>query len=224
VSERTRGLALLGAMSLASLMVATVTAGPASAQPQPISQNVVISQVSTQGPGGRFDEFVELENISQAPVNIAGYTLSACTAVNMLIPLVTVQSSTQLPPEPGVPLEPVILSPGERWLIVNAAGFTRGLIPNQTYVSEVGTPTATEIQAHGGVLLRTATPAGFPTGAYVDAVGFAQGLQCTETAPARPQTTFADQANLRATAVDTNVNRRDFILYGPVVSFAKRVS
>jgi hypothetical protein len=207
---------------LAALTVAGLAGTPAQAQ-QPVSRTIVISQVSTQGPGGRFDEFVELENIGTVPVNIAGYTVTACTALNMLVPLVTIVSPEQLPPEPGQPLTPVILAPGERWLIANLSGYTRGLIPNQVYTSDVTAPTLAEIQSRGGVLLRNAPPEGFPIGAYVDAVGFSQGLQCTETAPARPQTGFLDQANLRANPVDTNVNRRDFILYGPVSQLGNRV-
>jgi len=221
VNRKLRRLALVGLLALASAGLAGVTAGPAgaaSAQPdqvQPVSRNIVISQVSTQGPGGRFDEFIELENIGTAPINIAGYTLSACTAVNMVVPLVMVQSPTQLPPEPGQPPEAVVLQPGERWLIANLAGYTRGLIPNQTFTTEPTDPALAEIQSRGGVLLRAAPVVGTPTGQYVDAVGFTQGLQCTETAPARAQAGFADQANLRVNPVDTNVNRRDFIVYGP---------
>jgi hypothetical protein len=213
-------MATYAAVSLASLTFVAAAAGPAGAadrniqQQQPISQSIVVGQVATQGPGGRFDEFLTIENIGQTPVNIAGYTVSACTALNMLVSLATVQTATQ-PPEPGAPLEPVLLAPGEQWVIVNASGYTRGLIPNQAYVSDVISPTLVEIQSHGGVLLRAAAPPGFPMGVYVDAVGFSTGLQCTETAPARPQLNFADQANLRF-GIDTNVNRRDFVLYGPV--------
>jgi hypothetical protein len=210
-------------MTFVALAASPANAADNGTQQVPVSREIVVSQVSTQGPGGRFDEFIELQNIGTVPVNIAGYTVSACTALNMVIPLVTVESPFQLPPVPGQPLEPVILAPGETWFIANLAGYTRGIIPNQTYITDVSVPGISEIQSRGGVLVRGVAPVGAPFGAYIDAVGFTRGLTCTETAPARPQFGFLDQASLRVGLIDTNVNARDFVLYGPVLSTASRV-
>jgi hypothetical protein len=207
-----RRLALAGALSLASMAFVAMAGSPANAQIStqqvPVSRDIVISQVSSQGPGGRFDEFVEIQNIGLADIDITGYTVSTCTVQNLQIPLFTVENQLT----PGVP---VVLAPGETWLIANV-GYTRGVPVNQFYTSDVTRPALNEIQNFGGIIMRT-TPVVAP-GSYVDAVGFTRGLACTETAPARPQIGFRDQANLRVGLVDTNVNARDFVLYGPVLS------
>jgi len=186
----------LGVSGLAA-SAAHAEAAPPAAPPSP---DVVISQVSTEGPGGIMDEYVELRNNGIVPVNIGGWTLSACTAQNQVVRLATIAPETILQPGaiPG--------SSGQFYLLANA-GYTRATPPDQLYVGD--------IQRLGGVMLqRPSLVPGLPQ-QKVDSLGFSRNVSCTESAPARPQLPFSDQSNLRVDPFDTNNNANDFAIVGP---------
>ncbi|MFE0023633.1 lamin tail domain-containing protein, partial [Amycolatopsis sp. NPDC059021] len=74
----------------AALTVPTVTAAPSEARglaPQ-VSTTVVVNEVAPSGATGEKDEFLELRNISTAPVSLTGFTLrfsgSTCAVTTVL--------------------------------------------------------------------------------------------------------------------------------------------
>jgi hypothetical protein len=172
--------------------------------PAPATNTVQISQVSTQGPAGALDEFVELHNVQMAPLDISGYTVWSCPAAGPQVLLATIPAGTVLQ---GSVSDPT-LDVGSYYLIANQ-NYSRFTAPDLSYA--IG-----DIQRLGGVLLRGAPTATSPQGLRVDSVGFSVGNSCTETAPAQPQSpAFVDQASLRVSNQDSNVNAVDFALISP---------
>jgi len=208
VSHRVRRLASVAALSIAVAGVSALAASPANAgtsaplQPAPASTSVLISQVSTQGPAGIMDEFIELQNVQSTPLNISGYSIWACSGTGQQTILATVPAGTVLQ---GTESEPGAEN-GRFYLLANA-NYSRAVPPDQTYTGDV--------QRQGGVLLRAAPTPSSPLGARVDSVGFTRFNPCTETAPAPAQTGFADQSVIRFFGVDTNVNAFDFTMIAP---------
>jgi len=201
VFQRVRRLAAVGTLSIAVAGLFALTASPAnaaSATPQiqlPPSTTAAISQVSTQGPGGPLDEFVELQNVSASPLDISGWTVFSCSASGALTRLATVLPGTVL--EPATPTQGAEV--GSFYLLANVAQYSRGTIPDQTMTGN--------ILNNGGVLLRNAQ------GVRIDSVGFSANNQCTQSVPAPQQTTFADQSDIRVS--NTGVNGIDFRLITP---------
>jgi hypothetical protein len=207
VSHRVRRLASVAALTLAMAGVSALAAGPASAETsEPMQQapstTVLVSQVSTQGPAGIMDEFIELQNVQSTPINISGYSVWACSATGQQVLLATIPVGTVLQ---GTEAQPGAET-GRFYLLANV-NYSRAVPPDQSYTGDV--------QRQGGVLLRAAPSPSNPLGARVDSVGFSRFNPCTETAPAPAQTGFADQSVIRFAGVDTNVNAFDFTLIAP---------
>lgn len=206
MSHRVRRLASVAALSIAVAGVSALAASPAhaatSAPLQPASTSVLISQVSTQGPAGIMDEFIELQNVQSTALDISNYSIWACSATGQQVLLTTIPVGTVLQ---GTQTEPGAEN-GRFFLLANA-NYSRAVPPDQTYTGDV--------QRQGGVLLRAAPTPSSPLGARVDSVGFTRFNPCTETAPAPTQTGFADQSVIRFFGVDTNVNAFDFTLIAP---------
>src|SRR5437763_16253527 len=157
-------------MSPAQAAVSQPVPDPPVAQP---SSGIQISQVSTQGPGGTRDEFVELHNVGAFPLDVSGYTVWACPAAGPQVLLATIPSGTVLD---GTT---TMVGTGPFYLLANAAGYSRLAAPDLFYNGD--------IQRLGGVLLRGAPTMSQPLGAQIDAVGFSVGNSCTEQAPAPAQ-------------------------------------
>ncbi|OLE26160.1 MAG: hypothetical protein AUG44_13875 [Actinobacteria bacterium 13_1_20CM_3_71_11] len=129
MSHRVRRLASVAALSIAVAGVSALAASPANAgtsaplQPAPASTSVLISQVSTQGPAGIMDEFIELQNVQSTPLNISGYSIWACSATGQQTILATVPVGTVLQ---GTESQPGAEN-GRFYLLANAnsVGFTR---------------------------------------------------------------------------------------------------
>ena len=51
-------------------------------EPPPDGDGVVITAMRTRGPGGATDEYVEIRNLSAAPVDISGWALQGCAAAS----------------------------------------------------------------------------------------------------------------------------------------------
>jgi hypothetical protein len=207
VSHRVRRLASAAALTLALAGLSALASSPARADTvEPMqaapSSTVLVSQVSTQGPGGIMDEFIELQNVQSTPFDISGYSVWSCTATGQQSLLATVPAGTVLQ---GTEAEPNAET-GRFYLLANV-NYSRAVPPDQTYTGDV--------QRLGGVLLRAAPTPSAPLGARIDSVGFTRFNPCTETAPAVAQTGFADQSNIRFFGVDTNVNAFDFTLISP---------
>lgn len=93
-------------------VVAPATIGLANrTEPLPRADtSIVIAEVASFGPAGDRDEFVELENIGAAPVDVGGWEVYRCTASGRATP-----DTRELVIEPGT-----ILAPGQRWVIGGA--------------------------------------------------------------------------------------------------------
>ncbi|HSL55733.1 MAG TPA: lamin tail domain-containing protein, partial [Pyrinomonadaceae bacterium] len=121
-----------------------------SSRVQAISTNVVISEFRVRGPQGGNDEFVELYNLSGAPVAIGGWNIRGSNNTGGVSIRATITAGT-------------ILQPGCHYLLTNAAasGYSGAVPGNQTYT--VG------ITDDGGIALT------LPDGTIVDAVGMSNG-------------------------------------------------
>jgi hypothetical protein len=204
--HRVRRLAAAGALSIAIAGLSGLMASPAHAAVEPAalrpSTTAVISQVSTQGPAGIRDEFIELQNVRRTPLNIGGYTVWSCSNTGQLTLLATIPPNTVLQgstPRPGS-------ETGSFYLLADI-DYSRATVPDQVYNGDV--------QRTGGVLLRSRPTATNPMGARLDAVGFSRFNQCTQTLPAQAQTGFADQSNFRVS--NTGNNAFDFVRISPAL-------
>src|SRR5687768_5196564 len=61
------------------------------------SVSVVISEFRTRGPNGAADEFVELYNLSTAPVNIGGWRINGSNASAFVGPRATIPAGVSIP-------------------------------------------------------------------------------------------------------------------------------
>jgi hypothetical protein len=207
VSHRVRRVASVAALTLAMAGLSALATSPANAatiepMQQAPSSTVLISQVSTQGPAGILDDFVELQNVQASPLDISGFSIWSCTATGQQTLLATIPVGTVLQ---GTNENPNAET-GRFYLLANV-NYSRAVPPDQSYSGDV--------QRQGGVLLRGAPTPSSPLGARIDSVGFTRFNPCTETAPAPAQTGFADQSVIRFAGVDTNVNAFDFTLISP---------
>ncbi|MFI7601706.1 hypothetical protein [Actinoplanes sp. NPDC049681] len=206
MSHTTRRIAALGSATLAAGAAAALSMSPANAAPlvppAPAS-TMVISQVSTQGPGGVTDEFVEIHNLGEESMDISNFSVWSCTNAGQQVLLATVPQGTVLS---GSEDQQEI---GQFYLLA-AQGYERITPPDQTYNGNIART--------GGVLLRGAPRTGSPTGARIDSVGFSSANPCTETAAAPAQSIdFTDQAALRVNDRDTNNNAFDFRRVAPAM-------
>src|ERR1044072_85716 len=117
-----------------------------SSRVQAISSNVVISEFRVRGPNGGNDEFIELYNLSGAPVAIGGWNIRGSNNEAGVSIRATITAGT-------------VIQPGCHYLLTNAAagGYSGAVAGNQTYT--VG------ITDDGGIALT------LPDGTIVDAVG-----------------------------------------------------
>ena len=98
MSHALRRIAATVGFSVAVLGLSVMATQPAQAAsdpgpfvtPPPISNTIQISQVSTQGPGGTQDEFVEIQNVQAQPLDISGWSIWACTATNQQVQLAVI--------------------------------------------------------------------------------------------------------------------------------------
>src|SRR5678815_4525033 len=121
-----------------------------SSRVQAISTNVVISEFRVRGPNGGNDEFIELYNLSGAPVAIGGWAIRGSNNAAGVSVRATITAGTTI-------------QPGCHYLLTNAAagGYSGAVAGNQTYT--VG------ITDDGGIALT------LPDGTIVDAVGMSTG-------------------------------------------------
>jgi endonuclease/exonuclease/phosphatase family metal-dependent hydrolase len=182
--RRTPGIVIIAAAA------ALWGAVPASAQ---VSTTVVISEFRARGPAGGNDEFVEIRNISAAPVVIGGWLLRGCasgTPGNL---------STRGEPVP----DGVTLQAGQTYLFANdaAGGYSGEPDPDQTYgtgFTDFGTTN------FAGIVIVDAA------GTRVDGVG-APNSPCREGTGITTTTVNGDVSYERVGGVqDTGNNAADF--------------
>ena len=158
-----------------------------------VSTNIVISEFRTRGPNGGNDEFVELYNLSNAPVNIGGWRLRGSSASG--------SSGNRATVPVGVTVQP-----GCHYLLANS-GYSGAVAGDQTYGSG--------ISDNGGIALVS------DDGTIVDQVGLSPGSAFKEGATLTPLTTSENRSYERkpggstGSGTDTDVNNDDFKLTSP---------
>jgi hypothetical protein len=97
-----------------------------SSRVQAISTNVVISEFRVRGPNGGNDEFIELYNLSGAPVAIGGWKIRGSNNTAGVSDRATITAGT-------------ILQPGCHYLLTNSAagGYSGAVAGDQTYTTGV---------------------------------------------------------------------------------------
>jgi glycine cleavage system pyridoxal-binding protein P/predicted extracellular nuclease len=183
-----------------------VVLGRASVEPSPartVSTTIVISQFQVAG-GTSADEFVELHNISGAPVNLAGHRLVYRSAAG--------SSDVDL----GVEwTASTVIPAGGFYLIAAAPGFDGGVTPDRTFIDGGAGRFAA---AGGGLALRHGP---LDTGAIVDAAGYGTATNAFVEAAvtSAPAANTAQARRPSAAAVpgcqDTDNNSADFINANP---------
>lgn len=122
---------------------ATLGAQNRQAPSRESSAEVVITELAGSGPGGAEDDFVEVQNTGDRPVDLGGWALWRCTATGRL-------GSHQLQLTIA---EGTVLEPGDRW-VAGGTGFEGADATYQTHLADL----------EFGALLRDAS------GALVDRV------------------------------------------------------
>lgn len=160
----------------------------------PPSTTVVISEFRTRGTGGGYDEFVELYNLSDNPIDISGWKIKASNSTGGVTTRVTVNQGTTLPAR------------GHFLATHNSASgyYTGAVQSDQTYNSG--------IPDNGGIALV------MPDETVVDRVGMSNGSAFKESRSLEPLTGNTEQSYERkpgggsGSSQDTNDNPSDFSL------------
>ncbi len=185
-------LVLIGfGLSIEPTADAKILVGPA------VSPHLVISQFQTGGGGaGTFnDEFVEIFNRGNAPVDLNGYRVvyrSATGSNDVQNPFASWSTSTIIPP-------------GGYYLIASTS-FDGGITPNMTY--DPGTCQCSMGAAGGGLAIRLGAN---NTGAVIDSVGWGTANNVfVETAVTSAPAANNSQRRKLSGCQDTDSNANDF--------------
>ncbi len=195
-----------GSAALAILAMGTVAGGAASASddqaatPQ-ISSSVVVNEVSTRGPNGAVDEFIEIRNVSNRAQDLTGYTIRIYGPSNNVVDMITLPAGMVLQPKGN---------PGQ-FAVLTGQNFS-GTISDQTNVIPFFLTGPEGIPANGGVAVFS------QTGVKLDGVAFsASAMTPREGQAAQPETLATEQlaaSNARdILSTDTDNNRVDFSLH-----------
>ncbi len=175
--------------------ISTFETSARKAEPVLVSPHIVISQFQTGGDGAATfnDEFVELHNIGNAPVELNGYRLvyRSATGSNDRS-FVSWSSST-------------IVQPGGYYLIAST-GYNGSVAPNITY-----NPTDCMCSmgaAGGGLAIRNGSP---DAGVIIDSVGWGTATNIfVETAVTAAPAVNNSQSRVSGGCQDTDNNSADF--------------
>jgi uncharacterized repeat protein (TIGR02543 family) len=167
---------------------------------QAASTTVVISEFRVRGPNGGNDEFIELYNLTNSPINIGGWKINGSNNAGTTSTRVTIASGTMIPAH-------------GHFLATNSgsAGYSGSVTGNQTYT--------TGVTDDGGIALLT------PSDVIVDQVGMSVGSAYKEgTVLASLGGTTASNLNrgyerkpggANGSTTDTDNNANDFQLITP---------
>jgi len=178
----------------------TVTPTP-EPSPSPISSPTpasnpaaVISEFRTRGPNGANDEFIEIYNNSDFPLDISGWKLRGSSSSGSITTRLTVSAGTLIPRR-------------GHFLATNSGGYSGIVTADQTYASG--------ITNDGGLALT------LPDDSVVDQVGLSPGSSYKEGMHLAPLPSDANQSYERkpggseGSTQDTNDNFSDFQLLTP---------
>ncbi|MGW3965122.1 lamin tail domain-containing protein [Amycolatopsis sp. NPDC005003] len=193
---------------LAGSAILTAVAGlcaggvAAATEAQPaVSSSVVINEVSTRGPNGATDEFIEIRNISSRAQDLTGYTIRVYGPGNAVLDTITLPAGMVLQPKGN---------PGQ-FVVLTGQNFS-GTVSDQTNVVPFFLAGAEGIPANGGVAVFS------QTGTKVDGVAFnAAASTPREGQAALPETAATEQLAAASArdilSTDTDNNRLDFSLH-----------
>ncbi|MGH8794571.1 MAG: lamin tail domain-containing protein [Stackebrandtia sp.] len=156
---------LIPAALLGVVILLTSGTGHAAGLPAADSASLVVNEVAPEGPGGELDEFLELRNLGDRPVNIGGWRLYACQAPGPPTLVLTLPAGTVISGIGG---------PGQYLLLAGEDYRGRDFSGPQTPDLWLDV----DIPADGG--WRIADMSGKP----VDGFGLRDGSACTEHTPA----------------------------------------
>ncbi|HEX3101661.1 MAG TPA: DNA/RNA non-specific endonuclease, partial [Pyrinomonadaceae bacterium] len=171
----------------------TITPTPT---PSPVIAGMVISQFQAGG-GTADDEFVELHNVSAAPIDINGYRLVYRSATGSIDvgPFATWTNQT-------------IIQPGQFYLVASSA-YDGGITPDMTY--NPSTCSCSMSASGGGLALRPNV-----SGTPVDMVGWGTATNAfIETAVTAAPPLNDSRSRLGQGCQDTNNNANDFTAMSP---------
>jgi len=163
---------------------------------QAVSSTVVISEFRTVGPNGGNDEFIELYNLSNGPVDISGWTIRGSNNAAGVSIRLTVNAGTTIPAH-------------GHFLATNSAasGYSGSVPGNQTYT--------TGITNDGGIAIFNSSAT------IVDQVGMSTGSAYKEGTVLTALTTNTNRGYERkpgganGSTQDTDNNATDFQLLSP---------
>lgn len=199
---------LSGAAVLAFVAMGAVTGGVASAADNHtstatprVSSSVVVNEVSTRGPNGVTDEFVEIRNASTRVVDLSGYTIRIYNAQNTVVDTVLLPAGMVLQPKGNA----------GQYAVLTGPNFS-GTVADQSNVLPFNLTNAEGIPDNGGVAIFT------PNGAKIDGVAFsATAMTPREGQAAQPETVVTEQLGASSArdilSTDTDNNRADFTLH-----------
>lgn len=175
------------------LFILSVLWAPLATSVKAVSINIVISEFRTTGPSGGNDEFVELHNVSNAPVDIGGWLIRGSNTNGFVSTRVTIDAGTTL-------------APGCFFLATNSGAYSGSVPGNQTY--------GTGITNDGGVAIT------LPNETIVDAAGLSAGSAFKEGTTLAAMSGSLNRAYERhpggvAGHADTDNNATDFELITP---------
>ena len=169
----------------------------ATPSPNPLpspSPGIVISEFRTRGPNGANDEFIELYNNNELPVEIGGWKIRGSSNTGTVTTRMTITPGTLIPPR-------------GHFLAANSAGYSASIPPDQSYTSGISND--------GGIALTLANDA------VVDAVGLSSGSVFNEGTNLARLPSDANQSyerkpgGLSGGTQDTGDNFADFQLLTP---------
>jgi uncharacterized protein (TIGR03437 family) len=173
----------------------TPTATPTpTPTPTPVLTALVISEFRTRGPAGASDEFIEIYNNSDSPVNVSGLKLRSSSNTGTITTRLTINSNTFIPGR-------------GHFLAVNSAGYSGSVSGDQSFTSGI---------ANDGGIALTATD-----DTIIDQVGLSAGSAFKEGNQLAPLPTDSNQSYERkpggvlGSTIDTQDNSNDFQLLVP---------
>ena len=180
------------------LFLLTALWAPLATSLSAVSTTIVISEFRTRGPNGGNDEFIELHNLSNAPVDIGGWKIRGSSNSGVVGDRLTIAAGTTL-------------GPGCFFLATNSSasgGPYSGSVPgNQSY--------GTGIADDGGLAIT------LPNDTIVDAVGMSNGSAFKEGTTLASTTTNVDRGIERKPGgaaghnIDSDNNANDFLAIVP---------
>jgi uncharacterized protein (TIGR03437 family) len=198
ITAMARGVQSTPATLVVSSPSPTPTSSPTpSPTPSPspgTTPRVVISEFRTRGPEGASDEFVELYNNSDEPVDISGWKIKGSSSTGAITTRLTISPA-------------VVISPRGHFLAANLGGYSEAVPYDVGYSSGFSND--------GGIALTTGNDE------ILDQVGLSQGSAFREGMHLAPLPSDANQSyerkpgGLAGSTQDTGDNFTDFQLITP---------